>query len=608
MRHAPRRLLLPVLWLASACSVFGKDPDDLTSGTPSGEAGRGGSAGPGGAAGSGAKAAGGGAGEGATGGSGGSGAGGAAGAAGSLTGGAGGAGTGGKAGSAGGVGNAGTGGKGGSGTAGAAGTSGMAGGGTGGAGGGGGPGAAGSGTAGAGGATCVTGQSSTCAAALGLKGNCGKGTVSCVAGAWSTCSVSPQPADGCTPDDDANCNGITNEGCPCMDGVALCGTKLGALGACAAGTTICSSGKWGPCSVAPAAADTCTLGNDATCDGIPNKGCDCAPGEQASCGQKLGAKGNCAAGITTCGAKGWGACSIKPATRDACTPSDDATCDGIEGAGCGPSCGAGADCGGTSCCEQRLVPGGAFAQGEAGAAEPVHTTIVAGFLMDSFEVTVGRYRTFLEAYPASRPKPGQGAHPLLAGSGWDVAWDANLAVDRPAFVASLAACSGATWTDAPGPNETLPMNCITWYELFAFCAWDGGRLPTEAEWEFAARGGLEERRYPWGTPPKDPAPDSQHAVYGGTPLTYVGSRSAGDARWGQSDLAGSVQEWVLDLLDPYSPGLCDNCANLSKGDQRILRGGAWTMLSTWLRSTVRGPGAPPINRAKDKGGRCVKSP
>lgn len=599
MRLQPR-FLLPMLWLASACSVLGKDPDDLTSGAASSASG-GGDAGSPAGGGSGGKAAGGGAGAGATGGTAGGGAAGGAGAAGTAgTGaggvaGAGGTAAGGKAGTAGGVGNAGTGGK--AGAAGAAGVGGMAGAGAGGA----------SGAAGAGGAVCSSGQSSTCAAALGLDGNCGKGTVTCMNGLWSACSVSPQPKDACTPDDDANCNGIPNEGCPCMDGVALCGAKLGALGACASGTTICSNGQWGPCSVTPAAADACTVGNDATCDGIPNKGCACSPGEQAPCGQKLGAKGSCAAGVTTCGAKGWGACSIKPAARDGCVPKDDATCDGVEGAGCGPSCGAGADCGGTSCCEQRLVPGGAFTQGEAGVAEPMHTTTVAPFLMDTFEVTVGRYRRFLETYPASRPKPGQGAHPLVAGSGWDAGWDANLAADRPAFVANLVACSGATWTDAPGANETLPMNCVTWYELFAFCAWDGGRLPTEAEWEFAARGGIEERRFPWGTPPKDPAPDSQHAVYGGTPLTYVGSHPAGDARWGQSDLAGSVQEWVLDLLDPYSAAPCDNCANLAKGDQRILRGGAWTMLSTWLRGAVRGPGAPPVHRAKDKGGRCVKS-
>src|SRR6185503_8188479 len=109
-------------------------------------------------------------------------------------------------------------------------------------------------------------------------------------------------------------------------------------------------------------------------------------------------------------------------------------------------------------------------------------------------ITVGRFRAFVEAYPGSKPKPGNGAHPLITGSGWDMMWDGSLPSDKAALTMALKCDSTyATWTDAPGVNENLPMNCITWYDAFAFCAWDKGRLPTEAEWNYAAAGGGEQR-------------------------------------------------------------------------------------------------------------------
>jgi hypothetical protein len=76
-----------------------------------------------------------------------------------------------------------------------------------------------------------------------------------------------------------------------------------------------------------------------------------------------------------------------------------------------------------------------------------------------------------------------------------------------------------TWTDTVGPNENLPMNCVPWYKAFAFCVWDGGRLPTEAEWNYAATGGNEQRKYPWGST----APDDALAVFN---CQAVGTRDA----------------------------------------------------------------------------------
>ena len=130
-------------------------------------------------------------------------------------------------------------------------------------------------------------------------------------------------------------------------------------------------------------------------------------------------------------------------------------------------------------------------------------------------------------------------------------------------------------------SEARPISCITWYQAIAFCIQEGKRLPTEAEWEYAAAGGSEQRVYPWGNDP----PSVELAVYGckfdgqddcsNADLPVVGSAPKGAGRWGHLDLAGSVWEWVLDVYAPYSDTLCDNCANLNvtAAEGRVFRGG-----------------------------------
>ncbi|WP_437325375.1 formylglycine-generating enzyme family protein [Sorangium sp. So ce381] len=216
---------------------------------------------------------------------------------------------------------------------------------------------------------------------------------------------------------------------------------------------------------------------------------------------------------------------------------------------------------------------------------------VADFQLDRFEVTVGRFRQFVAGYPATRPKAGAGAHPLIQGSGWDAAWDASLPAGQDELRASLECDPNfRTWTDEPAGNEAAPINCASWYLAFAFCAWDEGRLPTEAEWNYAAVGGNEQRAYPWG----DEAPSQELAVYGCDttttvcPIPSVGSKSpAGDGKWGQADLAGSLFEWVLDYHADLTE-TCNNCAALTDGGYgRGSRGGAFSHTEETLSPTYR---------------------
>jgi formylglycine-generating enzyme required for sulfatase activity len=175
-------------------------------------------------------------------------------------------------------------------------------------------------------------------------------------------------------------------------------------------------------------------------------------------------------------------------------------------------------------------------------------------------------------------------------------------------LAGISYAGAGIWTDTPGPNESNPMSCMTWYELFAFCAWDGRRLPTEAEWNYVAAGGDEQREYPWGSAPID----SAHAVYGSaTASARVGSRStAGDGRWGNADLAGNVMEWNFDsYVYPYpdSGASCVDCAVLVATPYRVVRGGGFGGVAEVQQTFMRydfGPGG----RVTNLGGRCVADP
>ncbi len=248
---------------------------------------------------------------------------------------------------------------------------------------------------------------------------------------------------------------------------------------------------------------------------------------------------------------------------------------------------------------------------------PQHDATVAPFSLDKYEVTVGRFRQFVDSYDnwiRDNPKKGAGALALAANTGWGESWNAA-PTDVPADATTLkeglkpnsAYCN---WTDTEGTTqaEAYPMNCVTWFESYAFCLWDEGRLPTEAEWEYAAAGAKENRIYPWVSKDID-ATRANYAESDDSPKIGVGSHSEGASAFGHQDLAGSMEEWVFDWYAAKyyadGPPSCDNCANATEDVARAIRGGSWRSLPTGLRAAGRG-GKRPDSGLVSTGIRCAR--
>jgi sulfatase modifying factor 1 len=248
------------------------------------------------------------------------------------------------------------------------------------------------------------------------------------------------------------------------------------------------------------------------------------------------------------------------------------------------------------CCKSLLVSGGTFKRSYDGVdfLDPSYPATVSDFYLDKYEITVARFRVFVNAgmgTQGSPPGKHTGANPRIANSGWNSTWNIHLPADTAALKAALK-CHPTyqTWTDTPGSNENKPVNCLDWYTAFAFCAWDGGRMATEAEWNYAASGGSEQRYYPWSSPAKSTTISNSYAVYCGDTckVENVGSKSPrGDGKWGQSDLGGNAWEWTLDWsADPY-PMPCHDCAVVTPGSYRTFRSGSNDDIAATLRSAVR---------------------
>ena len=206
-----------------------------------------------------------------------------------------------------------------------------------------------------------------------------------------------------------------------------------------------------------------------------------------------------------------------------------------------------------------LVPAGEFPMGsEQGDddEQPVHRVFLDSFYLDTFEVTNGRFAKFVAAIQSEPP------------------W-------------------GFADTETPVLHAERPVRWVNWLEATGYCLWAGKRLPTEAEWEKAARG-AEGRLYPWGHEPPTPA----HAVFGlkeGTEtVSPIGNRDKGTSPYGVHDLAGNLYEWVADWYDDafYTPLPTLNPRGPIAGTAKVQRGGSYINGPYRLRSSFRTKGDP----------------
>lgn len=319
-----------------------------------------------------------------------------------------------------------------------------------------------------------------------------------------------------------------------------------------------------------------------------------------------------------------GACAGATTTGTSCQ---------VSGAGL-TNCGAS----GESCCTSLEVPGGTYYRtytsgadgGPGGEADPATVT---GFRMDKYLVTVGRFRQFVNAWNNGYlPAAGSGKHTHLSGGnglnatggGYETGWDAsgwnNTTFIDPTTPNLDCDMQYATWTASAGSQENLPINCVTWYEAYAFCVWDGGFLASEAEWEYAAAGGSQQREYPWGTTVPGtacPGTGCQYAIYncdyrsgsgsctGTTNIAPVGTATLGGGLWGQLDLVGEMWQWNLDYYATYVDP-CTDCTDLVP-TARVVRGGSFGNAASVLHPPYRTNNAP-TTRDAGHGLRCSRTP
>lgn len=221
---------------------------------------------------------------------------------------------------------------------------------------------------------------------------------------------------------------------------------------------------------------------------------------------------------------------------------------------------------------------------------PVMPAITTGpFALDAYEVTVARFRAF---WRAGHPEPGS-----------TIAYRGGRVVPWLGPVREPGTGLDCTWTPTAASREEQPINCVDYWTAQAFCVWDGARLPTEAEWEYAARGRTlagdpTPRTYPWGN--QTPTRNCDRARWNdigcpgddGVQTRRVGSFAPSG---GLFDLAGNVWEWTADNFVPYSDTRCwgpspqvDPLCLTVPTEFRVVRGGSWHGVDgIYLRASSR---------------------
>ena len=225
------------------------------------------------------------------------------------------------------------------------------------------------------------------------------------------------------------------------------------------------------------------------------------------------------------------------------------------------------------------VKAGSFMMGDAMSpgASPVRQVTVGDYSIDKYEVSVDEYKKCVDTGVCSAP---------------------------PSTVLSAQPkCNWATGRTAH------PMNCVSWQEANNYCLWKGKRLPTEAEWEYAARGKTS-NLYPWGID----APTCKHANFTeksgattpgcGDATAPIGSKPAGKSAFGAFDMAGNVEEWVWDWYGTFKGGSASNPGGPLSGTGRVVKGSAFDLSGTTDQIAARRESVDPTHRENWLGFRC----
>ncbi|WP_235026741.1 formylglycine-generating enzyme family protein [Dietzia lutea] len=268
--------------------------------------------------------------------------------------------------------------------------------------------------------------------------------------------------------------------------------------------------------------------------------------------------------------------------------------------------------------------GDSFDEGYAADGEtPVHRVSIADFLMDSTAVSNSQFATFVKdsGYVTEAEKLGVSAvfHLAFHGRPADV-------LNRVTGVPWWLAVRGACWRRPEGPGSDIsgrqnhPVVHVTWRDAMAYCAWAGKRLPTEAEWEYAARGGLRDARFPWGdelTPRGKwrcniwQGTFPQHNTVEDGHLTTAPVKTFRPNGYGLYQMVGNVWEWCADWFDPsyYQNSPTDNPRGPETGQARVMRGGSYLCHHSYCyryRASARSSNTPD-SASSNIGFRCANS-